>query len=103
MPNSDQQINEIKKFLIKNIENIDSISYPYENNKLNDRDFSIENMFKLTGGSIDYNTAMELYSKAYYFAKAKLRTYNTINMLNNILGNDPKYEKKLEFMKSFLM
>lgn len=100
MPNSDQQINEIKKFLIKNIENIDSISYPYENNKLNDRDFSIENMFKLTGGSIDYNTAMELYSKAYYFAKAKLRTYNTINMLNKILGNDPKYEKKLEFMKN---
>ena len=49
----------------------------YENNKLNDRDFSIENMFKLTGGSIDYNTAMELYSKAYYFAKAKLRTISS--------------------------
>ena len=100
MPDSDQQINEIKEILIKNIEDIDSISYPYENNRLNDRDFSIENMFKLTNGSIDYNTAMELYSKAFYFAKAKLRTYNSINMLNNILGNNSKYEKKLEFMKN---
>lgn len=100
MPSDDMEINEIKSELLKNIDNISTYKFPFEDYKLNDKDYSIGKMYELTTGAVDYVTAMDLYTKAYYFAKSKLRTYNTINMLDFILGENNKYTKKINFMKN---
>lgn len=101
MPSSDPLVTEIKEYLIKNIEDIKSDNFIFENNIFSEEDYPIDKMFELTSGKVDYNTMLSTYRKSYYFAKSKLRANNSINNINNILGHDPKYEKTLDFMRQY--
>ena len=57
----------------------------------NSKDYTIENMYNLTNGSISFSDAYSMYKKSFYLAKSKLRARNTIKMLRYITNNNPKY------------
>ena len=92
-----QQLNNIpyKDEVIKILLNskVEIQSFPYQNYEIDAiSDYTIEKMYNLTYGNVDYQTTCELYKKSFYLAKSKLRTNYYINILKSILGNDPKYD-----------
>lgn len=99
LPKDYPYINEIKQELLKAL-NTGNINVPsYQDKKLNiEDDYTIEKMYQLTGGHIDYETSTETYKKSFFLAKSKLRTLNMVNTLNSLLGNNPKYHDTLRYI-----
>ena len=95
-----EEIKEIKKYILTHLDtikqNIKEIDYSNFNPE--DLDLSLDNLYKLTEGKISYKDAKELYINSMYLVKAKLRTYFSVNLLNNILNNNPKYNKTLQYI-----
>ena len=95
-----KEIREIKTYILTHLDtikqNIKEIDYSNFNTE--GLDLSLDNLYKLTEGKISYKDAKELYINSMYLVKAKLRTYFSINLLNNILNNNPKYSKTLQYI-----
>ncbi|MBQ6477275.1 MAG: DEAD/DEAH box helicase family protein, partial [Bacilli bacterium] len=82
-------------------EEIKLSKYTYRNNSLDvDNDYTIEKMYQLTYGDIDYYTAMSTYKKMYYLAKSKLRTQHTVELIKKITNNDSKYNEIIEYIEN---
>ena len=93
-----EEIKEIKNYLITHLDeirqNIKEVNYSHFNPE--NLDLSLDNLYNLTEGKISYKEAKELYLKSMYLVKAKLRSFYSVNLLNQILGNNPKYNKALQ-------
>ena len=93
-----EEVKEIKSYLISHLDEIrqstKEINYNYF--KPEDLDLSLDNLYILTGGKISYKEAKELYLNSMYLVKAKLRTFNSVRLLSQILGNNPKYNSTLQ-------
>ena len=93
-----EEVKEIKSYLIGHLDeirqNTKEINYNYF--KPEDLDLSLDNLYILTGGKISYKEAKELYLNSMYLVKARLRSFYSINILNRILGNNPKYNLTLQ-------
>ena len=93
-----EEVKEIKSYLISYLDDIrqntKEINYNYF--KPEDLDLSLDNLYNLTGGKISYKEAKELYLNSMYLVKAKLRTFNSVRLLSQILGNNPKYNPALQ-------
>lgn len=55
-------------------------------------DISIEEMYKLTDGKVDYETANAVVKKIFYLAKSQLNARVLSKVLNDITGNNSKYK-----------
>ncbi len=92
-------VNEIKQELLNRLNKGNINLSNYQDKKLDIEDnYTIEKMYMLTGGHINYETSTQIYKKSFFLAKSKLRTLNMVNMLNNILGNNPKYQATLNYI-----
>ena len=91
----------LKQELIDNIngERIDLDKFKYDLYELSADDYSIEKMYELTKGDIDYKTAISTYKNMFYLAKSRLRAYKTLEWLKTITNNNPLYDKIYEYIE----
>ena len=93
-----EEIKEIKNYLITHLDeirqNTKDIDYSHFNPE--NLNLSLDNLYDLTAGKISYKEAKELYLNSMYLVKAKLRSFYSVNLINNILGNNPKYHNALQ-------
>ena len=93
-----EEIKEIKDYLITHLDeirqNTKDIDYSHFNPE--NLNLSLDNLYDLTAGKISYKEAKELYLNSMYLVKAKLRSFYSVNLLNQILGNNPKYYNALQ-------
>lgn len=99
MPANLEYLDEIKNIIISKIPTLKLINnFTYKDFNLEDRELSIENLYKITGGRISYGDAIDLYKNAFYLSKSKKRTYNSVKILNKLLKNNHKYKNTLNYM-----
>ena len=93
-----EEIKEIKNYLITHLDeirqSIKEVDYSHFNPE--NLNLSLDNLYNLTEGKISYKEAKELYLNSMYLVKAKLRSFYSVNLLNQILGNNPKYHNALQ-------
>ena len=82
-----------------NGERIDLDKFKYDLYELSVDDYSIEKMYELTKGDIDYKTAISTYKNMFYLAKSRLRAYKTLEWLKTITNNNPLYDKIYEYIE----
>ena len=92
------EVKEIKNYLISHLDEIRQSTKEVDYSHFNpeELDLSLDNLYKLTEGKISYKEAKELYLNSMYLVKAKLRSFYSVNLLNQILGNNPKYHNALQ-------
>ena len=93
-----EEIKEIKDYLITHLDEIRQRTKEVDYSHFNPENLnlSLDNLYNLTEGKISYKEAKELYLNSIYLVKAKLRSFYSVNLLNNILGNNPKYHNALQ-------
>ena len=94
---------ELKQELINILSNnpINIPEFSYQNDILIDeKDYTIENMFNVTNGSISFNDVINLYKKSYYLAKSRMRTISLCESFSRAI-NKQKYNAIFEYMKKY--
>ncbi len=93
-----EEIKEIKDYLLNHLEEVRQSTKEVDYSHFNPENLnlSLDNLYSLTDGKISYKEAKELYLNSMYLVKAKLRSFYSVNLLNNILGNNPKYNATLQ-------
>ena len=95
-----QQLDIEDKSLLQDLTNeiLQSIQNNQEIPKLNELNYtlnsniSMEEMYKLTSGRVNYAKSKSIIEKTYYLSLAKLKANNIAEILRNIVGNSAKYE-----------
>ena len=99
MPSDLEYIDEIKRILISKVNKTKFTgSFTYKDFNIEDSSLSVENLYKITGGKVSYGDAVDLYKKAFYLSKSKLRTKRSVQVLNRLLDNNPKYYNTLKYI-----
>ena len=93
-----EEIKEIKNYLLNHLEEVRQSTKEVDYSHFNPENLnlSLDNLYNLTAGKISYKEAKELYLNSMYLVKAKLRSFYSVNLLNQILGNNPKYHNALQ-------
>ena len=93
-----EEIKEIKSYLITHLDEVRQSTKEVDYSHFNPENLnlSLDNLYNLTEGKISYKEAKELYLNSMYLVKAKLRSFYSVNLLNQILGNNPKYNATLQ-------
>ena len=103
--NQDKQIvNELKTELVKYITKGGKLEIP-EESLLRDEgtprtDISIEEMYELTAGKVEYGQANSIVKNMYYLSKGQANARILAEMLREITGNNPKYEEIIEYIEN---
>ena len=97
VPETDE-VKEIKNYLLTHLDEVRQNTKELDYSRFNpeDLDLSLDNLYTLTEGKISYRDAKELYLNSMYLVRSKLRTFYSVNLLNNILGNNQKYYDTLQ-------
>ncbi len=93
-----EEIKEIKSYLITHLDEVRQSTKEVDYSHFNpeELDLSLDNLYNLTEGKVSYKEAKELYLNSMYLVKSKLRSFYSVNLLNQILGNNPKYHNALQ-------
>ena len=103
--NQDKQaVDELKTELVKYITSGAKLKIP-EGSILRDDgtpkdDISIEEMYNLTEGKVEYGQASSIVKNMYYLSKAQANARILAGMLREITGNNPKYEEIIEYIEN---
>ena len=103
--NQDKQIvNELKTELVKYITKGGKLEIP-EESLLRDEgtprtDISIEEMYELTAGKVEYGQANSIVKNMYYLSKGQANARILAGMLRKITGNNPKYEEIIKYIEN---
>ena len=102
LPNTLPNIQRFKSEFLSRIPNIKlNGGYDYKDFVLDDNVFSLDNIYALTNGKVSYGVACELYKKAYYFAKSKIRMNNSLNLLKQIMGGNVEYREIYDYIENY--
>ena len=97
-----QGIEEIKKEFIKVVNQEREIEILEDSILYKDYDlkaeFTIEEMYKLTNGRIEFGMANSIIKNMYYLAKSQIRAKEIASILNELIGNNPKYQQIIEYI-----
>ena len=103
--NQDKQVvNELKTELVRYITSGAKLEIP-EGSILRDDgtpriDISIEEMYNLTEGKVEYGQASSIVKNMYYLSKGQANARVLAGMLREITGNNPKYEEIIEYIEN---
>ena len=103
--NQDKQVvNELKTELVRYITSGAKLEIP-EGSILRDdgtprTDISIEEMYNLTEGKVEYGQASSIVKNMYYLSKGQANARILAGMLREITGNNPKYEEIIEYIEN---
>lgn len=93
-----EEIKQIKNYLITHLDEIRQSTKEVDYSHFNPENLnlSLDNLYSLTEGKVSYKEAKELYLNSMYLVKAKLRSFYSVNLLNQMLGNNPRYNATLQ-------
>ena len=103
--NQDKEVvNELKTELVKYIINGGKLEVP-EGSILRDNgtprdDISIEEMYQITEGKVEYGQASSIVKNMYYLSKGQANARILAGMLREITGNNPKYEEIIKYIEN---
>ena len=103
--NQDKQVvDELKAELVKYITSGAKLEIP-EGSILRDDgtpkdDISIEEMYNLTEGKVEYGQASSIVKNMYYLSKGQANARILAGMLREITENNPKYEEIIEYIEN---
>ena len=97
-------VNELKTELVKYIINGGKLEVP-EGSILRDDgtpkdDISIEEMYQITEGKVEYGQASSIVKNMYYLSKGQAQARVLAGMLREITGNNPKYEEIIKYIEN---
>ena len=97
-------VNELKTELVKYIINGGKLEVP-EGSILRDDgtpkdDISIEEMYQITEGKVEYGQASSIVKNMYYLSKGQANARILAGMLREIIGNNPKYEEIIKYIEN---
>ncbi|MFQ8784681.1 MAG: DEAD/DEAH box helicase [Clostridia bacterium] len=97
-------VNELKTELVKYIINGGKLEVP-EGSILRDDgtpkdDISIEEMYQITEGKVEYGQASSIVKNMYYLSKGQANARILAGMLRKITGNNPKYEEIIKYIEN---
>ena len=93
------KVEEIKKALIVAIQNGKEIpQIPEIESSIKDN-ISIEEMYQLTGGTVEYGKANSIVKNMFYLSKARQNAIKLSETLSQVLGNDSKFDDVIEYIK----
>ena len=103
--NQDKKVvNELKTELVKYIINGGKIEIPEESILRDDGtpkdDISIEEMYQITEGKVEYGQASSIVKNMYYLSKGQAQARVLAGMLREIIGNNPKYEEIIKYIEN---
>ena len=97
-------VNELKTELVKYIINGGKIEIPEESILRDDGtpkdDISIEEMYQITEGKVEYGQASSIVKNMYYLSKGQANARILAGMLREIIGNNPKYEEIIKYIEN---
>ena len=103
--NQDKQIvNELKTELVKYITKGGKLEIQEESilrdNGTPKDDISIEEMYQITEGKVEYGQASSIVKNMYYLSKGQAQARVLAGMLREITGNNPKYEEIIKYIEN---
>ena len=103
--NQDKEVvNELKTELVKYIINGGKLEVPEGSTLRNDgtprTDISIEEMYQITEGKVEYGQASSIVKNMYYLSKGQANARILAGMLRKITGNNPKYEEIIKYIEN---
>ena len=97
-----QVVQNLKEEVFRFINEGRSIEIPQNSTLLNNynvRDnISIEEMYDLTDGKVEYGQANSIVKNMFYLAKSQSNARELANLLNQITGNNPKYHETIKYI-----
>ena len=98
IPNTYEIKNELVKYISKGM----TFSLPEDsvfnrNDTLKDN-ITIEEMYNLTNGRVEYVNANSIIKNVFYLAKSQARARELANILNQITGNKPQYTEIIKYI-----
>ena len=103
--NQDKEVvNELKTELVKYIINGGKLEIQEESilrdNGTPKDDISIEEMYQITEGKVEYGQASSIVKNMYYLSKGQANARILAGMLRKITGNNPKYEEIIKYIEN---
>ena len=99
-----KEANELKKELIRFVNDgkeIDTEKYKiFEKDKTQKKEISIEEMYELTEGKVEYGIANSIVKNMFYLSKSQLNARSFAQVLRDITNNNTKYEKAIEYIEN---
>ena len=99
-----QVIEDLKREVIKFANEGKSIEIPENSTLLNEysvRDnISIEEMYDLTDGKVEYGQANSIVKNMFYLAKSQSNARELVKLLEQITENNPKYKEIIEYISN---
>ena len=97
-----QVVQNLKEEVVRFVNEGRSIEIPQNSTLLNNynvRDnISIEEMYDLTNGKVEYGQANSIVKNMFYLAKSQSNARELANLLNQITGNNPKYHEIIKYI-----
>ena len=97
-------VNELKTELVKYIINGGKLEVPEGSTLRNDgtprTDISIEEMYQITEGKVEYGQASSIVKNMYYLSKGQANARILAGMLRKITENNPKYEEIIKYIEN---
>ena len=102
--NQDQQtVNELKTELIKYVKSGGKLEIPDDSilrsNQTPKNDISIDEMYELTQGTVEYSQASRIIKNMYYLSKGQSEARILCEHLRRITNNNPKYEQVISYIE----
>ena len=85
---------DVKQFLKDN----EGVTIPEIEASIKDN-ISIEEMYQLTGGTVEYGKVNSIVKNMFYLSKARQNAIKLSEILSKVLGNDSKFEDVIEYIK----
>ncbi len=99
-----ETIRELKREVVKFVNEGRNIEIPENSTLLSNYnvrdDISIEEMYDLTDGKVEYGQANSIVKNMFYLAKSQLNARELANLLSQITGNNPKYRETIEYISN---
>lgn len=101
----DQQIaKDLKREVVKFVSEGKSFEIPENSTLLNDYrvkdNISIEEMYELTEGKVEYGIANSVVKNMFYLAKSQSNARELVKLLNQIIGDNPKYRDIVQHIEN---
>ena len=97
-------IAELKREVVRFINQGKNIEIPENSatlrNDLVKDDITIEEMYELTNGKVEYGQANSIVKNMFYLARGQLNAREFSRILNQITGNNPKYAEVIEYISN---
>ena len=99
-----QVVKDLKREVINFVSEGRSLEIPENSTLLNDyrvkNNVSIEEMYELTDGKVEYGQANSVVKNMFYLAKSQSNARELVRLLNQIIGDNPKYKDIVQHIEN---